>query len=437
MNKKYITSLLLGGVVLANVACTDIDEDKYYQQEYHKILYLKTSGEIDATLFQTGQNTDYSITIIKAGSDPSLAANVHFAPMTQTELDIYCASRGTEYQAMPATCYTLGETDFKFDGNEPYKTTNLVLKTSEIDALLKNNPDIDYVLPFSLTSQQDSINADKNLLILKPSVVVPSISFKESGVVNEFMAKSGKTLEIPMNLQIDNQWDFDCNVEVDFTALEGTAFEALPANAYELENGGKVAFKAGSNASLKIKVNPLTQASGVIPLRIKNIEGKDFAIDKEPVLIRVSIDKYPLTASMLSTNAKEPSEGSLEALLDGDVTSYFHSAWSVSIADKHYVQVAIPDNLTSFWFSYTNRQANGNAALAWFDVQISSDGQNFTKLKDFAWDADGLPGGAAGVYESPALTSQTPFRYIRFTMTGNNWTGGNFFVWSEFSLYGM
>lgn len=437
MKKKYTSSLLLGGIVLAAVACQDIDEDKYYQQEYHKILYLKESGEIDATLYQTGQPTDYSVTIVKAGSDPTLTAAVRFAPMSQADLDFYCASRGTDYRACPASCYELSEQEFAFGPDDRYKKTNLILKTSEIDALLKADPDVDYVLPFTLTSEKDSINAEMNLLILRPTVVVPVVSFQETGVVNEYMAKEGKTLEIPLQLQLDNQWDFTCRVKVDPSALDGTVYEAMPAGSYTLENNGEVNFTDGSNGILKVKVNPLAQASGVIPLRIESIDGMDFDIDPEPVLIRVSIDKYPLTAAMLSSNAQEPTEGSLAALLDGDVTSYFHSAWSVSVADPHYVQVALPEAIRSFWFSYTNRQANGNAALAWFDVKVSNDGENFTTLKNFDWETDKLPGGAAGVYESPALTGRTPFKYIRFTMTGNNWTGGKFFVWSEFSLYGM
>lgn len=87
-------------------------------------------------------------------------------------------------------------------------------------------------------------------------------------------------------------------------------------------------------------------------------------------------------------------------------------------------------------FSYTNRDSNGNAALAWFDVETSNDGQTFTPLKSYALDADSLPGGGAEVFNSTKLESTSPFKSIRF-ICKQNFTGGAFFVWSEFSLYAL
>jgi len=89
---------------------------------------------------------------------------------------------------------------------------------------------------------------------------------------------------------------------------------------------------------------------------------------------------------MLSSNAIEPSEGSLANLLDGDIGTYFHSAWSVSIADKHYVQVKLPVSTKTFRFTYTNRSNNGNAALAWFNLYTGTNENNLQLYKRFAWD---------------------------------------------------
>ena len=57
---------------------------------------------------------------------------------------------------------------------------------------------------------------------------------------------------------------------------------------------------------------------------------------------------------------------------------------------------------------------------------------NFTSV--FAWDEDGLPSGAAGVYVSPDVSIDNAANTLRFECE-SNWTGGSFFVWSEFSLF--
>lgn len=434
MKKKYLAMFMLG-FLLTNTACTNYDD--IYPEEFHKILYLKTSGVVDMKLYKTGEDTNYSVSVLKGGAVPTETANVQFSPMNQNELDIYCSSRGLSYKALPANCYTVGGGDLAFGSADLYKKIDLVLKTEEIEAVMEADAAIDYVIPFALTSQTDSINSMMNILIINPSVVTPSVSFELAGYVANSSPKEGTIIEIPLALQITNNWDFDCQIEVDESALEGTQYNLLPKGTYELLNGGKVSFKKGtSKAVLQVKVNELKHADNVLPLRIKSVSKETFDIDETPVLVGVTINKYALTVPMLSSNATEPSEGSLANLLDNDVTTYFHSAWSVAVDGNHYVQVSLPKAISSFKFSYTNRSANGNAALADFEVQASADGQDFAVLRHFVSDADKLPGGGAGVFNSPLLETETPVQALRFVCK-QNFTDGKYFVWSEFSLYGF
>ena len=55
---------------------------------------------------------------------------------------------------------------------------------------------------------------------------------------------------------------------------------------------------------------------------------------------------YITSADQFDSNAKESREGSYEALLDGDPTTFFHSQWSTGWADKmpHDLQVKLPGN---------------------------------------------------------------------------------------------
>lgn len=436
MKKKYLSSMLFA-LLLVVTACEDIDRNEIYQEEFHKILHLQTSGVIDLTLYKTGENTDYSFSIVKAGAFPDLTADVKLESMTSEELEEYCTPRGLDMKLLPESCYELSVSDIHFNSEDRYKIINMSLNTTEID----NMPEIssDYVVPIMLKSNSDSINSNMNVLIIRPTVVIPSISFVEKGLVTHYCPTGESTIEIPLELQIENKWDFTCQVEIDPTV---TDYDILK-KGYTLENQGIVTFtKGSSSATLKARINrkeagleAIEMSAPVLPLRLKSVSNPSFDVDKTPLLLEVS-SKYPLTATMLTTNAQEPSEGPLANVLDGSVSTFFHSAWSITISDEHYVQVNLPETINSFMFSYTNRSSNGNAALANFNVSISQDGSNFTTLKDFTKDADGLPGTAAGVYNSPEMKSTTPIKSIRFTCK-KNWTGEAYFVWSEFSLYGL
>ena len=69
---------LTGALVLLS-AC---DESEYELQnlvpeEYHKILYVNHSGKQEMTLYDTDEDYTYTLSVIKAGSDHSQAANVY------------------------------------------------------------------------------------------------------------------------------------------------------------------------------------------------------------------------------------------------------------------------------------------------------------------------------------------------------------------------
>lgn len=425
---KHISiALCLCGMILMNTSCDNYDDT--YPQEYEKILSLKTTGEIDLKLYKTGEPTDYSITVIKSGSKPTLTASAYIGAMDAENFEKYISERGLNYVAMPANCYSFSMEELDYSSVETYKIINLQLNTSEIDAFKQTLEESQIcVLPIMLTSESDSILADKNMLILRPEVVTPSLSFTESqsGTVTKYLPQSGGTVPLELGLQVKNQWDFTCKVAIDeaTTTLEGVTLDS-----------DIISFKPGEASYVQVNIPEFKRTSGTVGLKILGIEGKDgFEFNKDPLILTVSVEKFDLVADMLTSNAQEPSEGSLANLLDGDIGTYFHSAWSIAISGKHYVQVNLPVSTKTFRFSYTNRSTNGNAALAWFNLYTGTDESNLQLYKRYTWDGDKLPGGAAGVYISPDISIDNAANILRFECEGN-WGGGPYFVWSEFSLF--
>ncbi|WP_372641535.1 discoidin domain-containing protein [Ancylomarina sp.] len=91
---------------------------------------------------------------------------------------------------------------------------------------------------------------------------------------------------------------------------------------------------------------------------------------------------HPLTVDMIETYTQEGSEGPKESLVDDDLNTYWHSAWSADVAPlPHHIQIIFAETKTigGFEFATRDQYARGNNP-AQFDVQTSSDGTNYTTV---------------------------------------------------------
>lgn len=426
--------------MLVNTSCEQYDD--LYSEEYHKILSIKTDNTIqELTLYSTGENAEYSFTVLKGGINPELSSEATISTMSEGDLKAYNEKNDLNFALIPEDYYSFSQTDLQFNGKEDrYKIVKVTLRTTAIKALIASSTDSKaYVLPIILKGRTDKdlVSPDLNMLILKPNVITPAVSFENPGTISSFCGKDGLSMEIPVILPIDNKWDFSCTVAADKSASLDKPI--LPDSYYSLENGGIVSFVAGKNkAILKLKINGLQNIDDnfVLPLKIVSSTKPGFDIDQRLLKLATST-KLELTSSMLSTNALEPTEGSLANLLDHNLATYFHSAWSVDVNGKHYVQVALPASITQFKFTYTNRQPNAAAAVKRLQISCSVDGQTFTNIRTLEGDADGLPYKTpAGEYVSSPFNIGNDVKYLRFTCVEST-SGDNYFVWSEFGLWGL
>lgn len=67
-------------------------------------------------------------------------------------------------------------------------------------------------------------------------------------------------------------------------------------------------------------------------------------------------------ASQLSSNAVEPKEGSLAALIDNDLTTFFHSTWSQEnlMDELHFLQIDLNDAYNQIALKYSKRQVDAD-----------------------------------------------------------------------------
>ena len=141
-------------------------------------------------------------------------------------------------------------------------------------------------------------------------------------------------------------------------------------------------------------------------------------------------------ASQYTSNAKESSEGSYEALLDGEYNTYFHSAWYGGPAEDHYLQIELADPVEDFYFYFKKRSQNNANRPTSITISGSNDGSNFTDITTIN---SGLPTDASVLdYTSSKISLGASYQYVRFTVTATNTgaasNGHVFFTFSEFYL---
>lgn len=126
-------------------------------------------------------------------------------------------------------------------------------------------------------------------------------------------------------------------------------------------------------------------------------------------------EQIKLSEAALSSNAKEPSEGSLLGLIDGKNETFFHSAWSISVPGPHFITIDLGEPIEAFMIETVNRN-NGGTANRPKTVEIlgSLDGETFKLIKTLT----NLPNATSAVYVSGGIVVEGDLfpRYIRYSV---------------------
>lgn len=135
------------------------------------------------------------------------------------------------------------------------------------------------------------------------------------------------------------------------------------------------------------------------------------------------------------SNYKEASEGSYEGLLDGDDNTYFHSAWNNGGTDgtdpKHYLRAELSEQITEFYFITKRRtQNNSNRPTS---ILVEGCNEPDGTYETITTISEGLPTAENDYfYFSDKITSETAYKYIRFTPQTTSPAQTRFFTYSEF-----
>ncbi|MDO5607358.1 MAG: DUF1735 domain-containing protein [Capnocytophaga sp.] len=434
-NKIHIlTSVLLASAI---VSC-----EKGYDlipAEYDTILLLQESGEKNLTLYTTGEDGEYTLTVMKSGNSPKANAEATLRVMSSIELEAYSAVIGRSYTVLPADTYIFDEKTVGFTSDEQYKKEGVTLKTDAIQTLYDNNTqNLTYVLPIELVrnNAKDSVNAEKSLVLIRPDVVTPIVAYAENETRLN-VGGTGATYEFSLTLPFASPWDFECTIESDAASLP-SGYTLIPDAQFTLGNGGKVTFAKGSTTSSPITVTLANDGSLVgalyaLPLKVTSSTVAGMGFPTDAFILYGAYNRIPLTVEMLSSNSVQTGDGQgLAGIIDGNPVTYLHTAYTYAVAEAHYFQIALNTPITNFAFAYQNRN-NANGKPQDITIWVSADGNSW---ETFNFNS-GLPTAASSRWSSPALTATTPFKYFIFEVNRtNSGTAPTFFSLAEFELYG-
>lgn len=403
-----IKTLLLTGLILL-AAC---DDSKYelgelVPQEYHKILYVKDGGKQEVALYDIEDDIDYTLSVVKAGSNPNQTANANIRVLTSEELiSKYSEPEAINYQIVSQEAYTLGATSVEFSVDDRYKLVTVSMKPQVVKALLESQPDAKWVLPLEVVSETDSINSTMSELFLQfPSVVLPSLGFTDpSFAIKEYKYEevSGSTFKenIEINLDVENKWDLEWELAIDEAYLEKyntankTVFKLLPAATYTLPEGSKMSMAEGtSKIKLEIPIDGSKIQPGdyMLPVRMKNISMFEINAERDiyPLAVRILGNKLDHTDWGIEANTQEASgEGSgngvASCVFNPDLSKFWHSQWQGgSRSLPHELTIDTKGEYSFTQVSLRQRQNSGYHDTKTGELLVSDDKVNWTKVGDF------------------------------------------------------
>lgn len=155
---------------------------------------------------------------------------------------------------------------------------------------------------------------------------------------------------------------------------------------------------------------------------------------KPATYTEVSRTPFALTASQLSADQADSSEGQIANLVDGKTGTFYSSNWHGSgTTYPSYIQIDFDEPHENFAIEYVNRtddtwREDGRPAVV--ELQVSNDGVNWTTVETLS----GLPSKAASKYTSPYIMPGNSFTHFRFNVIAASGSA-SYFCFAELTFY--
>ena len=386
--KLMIGALLLGAG--AFYSCEDGLKENLTENK----VYIVSSGLQEFEIYKTGEPSTYQLAIYKSGAtETSCTATVSLC--SAEELEAFNAANETEYKMMTESCYEIPSYSVSFgsDRKDVNRVVEIIFKPEAIEALGEG----EYVLPVKLADASVSITGDKAVAILAPTVIEPMIYFASSGTsLNLGLGASGVTQNLTIGFNATNTQNIVCNLAVDasyldtYNATSTVPFELLPESAYTLPSSVTIVEDTREvTAKVALAVSSLPLGNYLLPVRLSSGQFETRACNDLHVIEIVitnpvlSTRKWTITANTDEPNESAPN-GRVEAIIDGDINTFWHSQWSGGWQDwPHIIIIDMVDRSEVLSIDYYGRQSGGDANTKDMEFFISDNQTDWRSIGKF------------------------------------------------------
>jgi len=234
--------LSLAALSLFAVACNDSEYDlqNLVPDEYHSVINVQDEGNVELRVYDTGLAKTFPFTVLRGGSDPSIAIEAEAVPMTQQEL----SDIGADYVLLPSSYYSL-DGGISIPANEGSGKFSVSFTPEQITSVRELNEALDdgkiYCLAVKIVSDKTSVYGDKSFVVRRLDVMLPELGFAEAGEMPKKLYDAKQTVKFDISV-VRGQTDETQPVKASIVPMSDAAlaeidrdYMQVPAEMYTME----------------------------------------------------------------------------------------------------------------------------------------------------------------------------------------------------------
>lgn len=402
--KKYILFWIVPFVLLFHFqSCENTFETNGMTEG---VLGLGIIDEQVLTSYTVGE--DYEIGLVIQHGGLSFAETTIKLEISQALVDSINEFNETNYQLLPADCYTLLSNEVVLSKEEELYRIPIVYSPEKIEAL-GGYDNLKYILPIKLVSLQGmTINKNRSDVAYLFRVSEPVVSILNADV-HELNLASVNSFEVKIGTTFTNKWDIECFLghkesEVEeYNRINNTYYSLLSKEDYTASS--EILLPSGTNAvsSVFTVSDKLLPGNYMLPVELEKIiatlDGVEttsiqadskkksyYLISKQGVKINKS-DWSVVSVSSEEANGEGANGGKAIHMIDGNAETFWHSKWQGgSVALPHEMVFDMKKTVQIAQVELLPRGRSSNNPIKLVQFETSMDNVTWESIGEFAFE---------------------------------------------------
>lgn len=428
MKRKYI---LIGFAALLSAAACEPShlEDNLYDPSVYILNngYQKTSTFYDVQSSFSAEVNAYCGSYYEQNPQVKLSEDA-------AVLEKYNEENSVSLQALPSDCWSLESSELKMKDK---KATFKVNFNIEALKLLSTEPDYsdlgNYAVALRLKSLTDGVN-DARTEELGSTIIVPDMSKMAFSLDRAGVAEANLdnvedydgfiSVEYKVSTSIENKWDNGVKFTFNIPS-ENAEYPLLPEGSYTVTSSSEQGFTPGVSEivyTVKIDKSKVVERNYSLVANVESDGGFKIEGDSESVINLFNRHYYSQSnISVRNCNTYKAGSGP-ELTIDGKINTKWESGYQKTdvavLSLPYFIEYELASPVRISDFDLYRRQDRYSSDLKGGHLEVSSDGETYTKVCDFNY------AGVSAYRNIHAADIEPEAKYVKFVVTATGRTGG-------------